>query len=352
MVDGSSFESMPMYAIFAAQILLDINHRLRSNVSYPLNRLRIAGETAIDSVDQHFQHVDGQCQAEMRNTKDEELKDIKVYTEEWIQTDAIGAAFSKGTASQATIPPFRFFRNHPMLCGLKVFRLQMLLQGIGIGLCNAWGSVIFPAHLYNAVACSMEEHLRWIDLIYIVSLHSAKRVFGGSPPTRPVECFDRFILGLDPTDRAHIFKPRFVQNSQASINVHNVKAMLALAWETLRARSLSVDAASYYREMTTRPTHATLELLRVLRGVLKLELRQQLSHIDIEDDCKLYSVVAGIFEIAKELERCSDECITDPPSTSVLRRLASTLTDFLGEDEGKDPGGKSFASATVLAKAF
>jgi len=202
MVDGSSFESMPMYAIFAAQILLDINHRLRSNVSYPLNRLRIAGETAIDSVDQHFQHVDGQCQAEMRNTKDEELKDIKVYTEEWIQTDAIGAAFSKGTASQATIPPFRFFRNHPMLCGLKVFRLQMLLQGIGIGLCNAWGSVIFPAHLYNAVACSMEEHLRWIDLIYIVSLHSAKRVFGGSPPTRPVECFDRFILGLDPTDRA------------------------------------------------------------------------------------------------------------------------------------------------------
>ncbi|KAK1039096.1 hypothetical protein LTR74_018763, partial [Friedmanniomyces endolithicus] len=174
---------------------------------------------------------------------------------------------------------------------------------------------------------------------------------------------------------------RFVQNSQASMNVHNVKAMLALASETLRARSLSVDAASFCREMTTRPTHATLELLRVvcegvaaeelnllfdyiglhhrgmeylrkLRGVFKLDLRQQLSHIDIEDDCKLYSVVAGILEIAEELERCCDECMTDPPSTSVLRRLASTMTDFLGEDEGKDPGGKSYASASALAKAF
>ncbi|KAK0246913.1 hypothetical protein LTR01_009098 [Friedmanniomyces endolithicus] len=170
-------------------------------------------------------------------------------------------------------------------------------------------------------------------------------------------------------------------NSQTSMNVHNVKAMLALASETLRAHSLSVDVANSCREMTTRPTHTTLELLRVvsegvaaeelnllfdyiglhhrgmeylrkLRGVFKLELRQQLSHIDIEDDCELYSVVAGILEIAEELERYCDECITDPPSTSVLRRLASTMTDFLGEDEGKDPGGKSYASASALAKAF
>ncbi|KAK0247407.1 hypothetical protein LTS09_017441 [Friedmanniomyces endolithicus] len=137
------------------------------------------------------------------------------------------------------------------------------------------------------------------------------------------------------------------------MNVHNVKAMLALASETLRARSLSVDAASFYREMTTRPTHPRLELLRVVcEGVAAEELNLLFDYIGLHHRGMEYLLVAGILEFAKELERCSDECITDPPSTSVLRRLASTLTDFLGEDEGKDPGVKSFVSATALAKAF
>lgn len=66
----------------------------------------------------------------------------------------------------------------------------------GINLCNAWGSVVYSAHLYNAVRNSVGLEAEWKDMEYLLSVHSRQRIFGGTPPAETDEYLKRLLLAM------------------------------------------------------------------------------------------------------------------------------------------------------------
>jgi len=78
--------------------------------------------------------------------------------------------------------------RHPLLCGLLVFRLQIVYQDIGLGIANEWGSIQYAAHLYEA--CRHSGHTprdrelpTWPDMELVLELHGKELAFGGKLPT-------------------------------------------------------------------------------------------------------------------------------------------------------------------------
>jgi hypothetical protein len=68
------------------------------------------------------------------------------------------------------------------------------MHEIGIAVMNAWGSVTYPAHLYNTL---QEEGLlvnRWQDMGVVRSLLSDSNFFVGNPPKNKDEYLNKFLL--------------------------------------------------------------------------------------------------------------------------------------------------------------
>lgn len=92
--------------------------------------------------------------------------------------------------------PFRLLKQYPLLCGLFMFALKMRAQEIGLAFANAWGSILYTTHLYNAAR--QERFLRkpWKDLELVIALHSAEEFFAGDPPKGLEEYLKRFMLSM------------------------------------------------------------------------------------------------------------------------------------------------------------
>ena len=46
---------------------------------------------------------------------------------------------------------YEFLKWHPLLAGLMAFNINLRAQELGRTLVNVWGTVMYPAYLYNAV---------------------------------------------------------------------------------------------------------------------------------------------------------------------------------------------------------
>ena len=56
MMDASSIDALPMYTIFATQILLDIHHVLRQDVSRPFDQLQRTGKRVVAILNDYFRY--------------------------------------------------------------------------------------------------------------------------------------------------------------------------------------------------------------------------------------------------------------------------------------------------------
>lgn len=110
-------------------------------------------------------------------------------------TDVVGNVTVPGSGG-ARSPPFHFFKRHPLLCDLYIFRLNLDMQTICLTLVGAWGSVIYPIHLYNACRQSQACDKEWEDAEYIYQIHTQQRILVGDPPAKPEDYLKRFVLAL------------------------------------------------------------------------------------------------------------------------------------------------------------
>ena len=61
---------------------------------------------------------------------------------------------------------------------------------------NAVGTVIYPAHFYNALKQSDPSCASWPMIDEVIALHGAERIFVGGRPTTTNECFKHICLTL------------------------------------------------------------------------------------------------------------------------------------------------------------
>lgn len=163
---------MPTYTYFCTQILLDIHHVLREDASKPFQELQDTSKRVIDTLDGYFKFSRGKGRpSTWPQQNDQVIRYLSTSAKEWGLQDRVGQALAAAAINsdgrRITSQPFHLLKNHPVLAGLMVFRLNLLMNEFGIDLCNAWGSAIYPAHLYNAAKQSAGLDAAWQDIDYV-----------------------------------------------------------------------------------------------------------------------------------------------------------------------------------------
>ena len=113
----------------------------------------------------------------------------------------INVAQADTTQIQRNMPipdpePFRLLKQYPLLCGLFTFALKMRAQEIGLTFANAWGSILYSSHLYNAVRQEKLLLKPWRDIELLIALHSPERLFAGDRPKGLEEYLKGFMLSM------------------------------------------------------------------------------------------------------------------------------------------------------------
>ncbi|KAJ5365148.1 hypothetical protein N7517_008034 [Penicillium concentricum] len=89
---------------------------------------------------------------------------------------------------------FRLFQWHPVFCGLLLYSLKMLYQEAGTTFVGAWGCVLYPLHLYNALRQERLVTARWADLDVLQAIQRHSWI--GAPPQTPDDYIKRFCLSM------------------------------------------------------------------------------------------------------------------------------------------------------------
>lgn len=92
--------------------------------------------------------------------------------------------------------PFRLLRQYPLLCGLFMFALKTRFQEVGVAFCNAWGSLLYTGHLYNAARQEKMLSKCWKDMELLIMLQSPEKFFVGNRPQGLEEYLKRFLLSM------------------------------------------------------------------------------------------------------------------------------------------------------------
>ena len=387
MMDTCDAKKLPMFVGFAFQILLDIHNLLRQHVSRPFNDLQNTARNVVKTMDDYTRFSRNKHIDTWAPQNDEAFRQISDMAKDWALNDKIAKLPLPIPKGAPKMEPFYLLKNHPVLAGLLAFNFNLRLQEAGITLCNAWGSVLYPAHLYNACQKSAGMDAEWRDMEYIFGVHSSRRLFVGAPPSEASDYLKRFVYALGggattfarnrvagrslivhskkgprglktTTPVRDIFEPRYIKGEQAVLSKGNLVAMSAVAVKAERTSPVSVDLEQLHARVASQPDLSPVQLLEVVReGIaaeelhllfdyiglhfrgykllrkLHTDLQSQLTNYFgsnyIENESELPFIVGYIFEIMFGSDRVTEALRLQHGGSRLLNTAAETLKAFL-----------------------
>lgn len=188
------------YLVFATQVLLDVHHILRGDTASVFETLSSHTSAMRNDLNQRIEHHKNLKSETWPASNERLLKELE-QSIAWIGKDPVFLAKKRvGQKLGAHVTNDQMYRVHflsPILSGLLLFHYRAGVHEIGITVLNAWGSVTYPAHLYNAL---QQEGLlinRWQDMDVVRSLLGDSSFFVGSPPKNKDEYLKRFLLQME-----------------------------------------------------------------------------------------------------------------------------------------------------------
>ena len=204
-------KKISLWVTFAAQIYVDIHHVLRADVKRGLADMRAAGIRASISIQQYRNSPGPRTFENWPQSNEEYIIEMTKFIEDWAKGDALRAPrdqIIRPLLPLSTLLNQRFalLSRHPIFCGLIQFRICSLFKDGGITLGEAWGSIIYVAHLYNA--CRQGGYLEevWTDMELLLDFHGRESFFAGRVPKTPEEWLKSMSLMLG--SAPHVFAQR------------------------------------------------------------------------------------------------------------------------------------------------
>lgn len=195
-LDKTQEVSFPL--IFAAQILLDIHHILRdrtADVAYTV----IQEVTALGNIiDGHFEYHRTLRIANWPRSNDDALRLFR-QSITWFVGDPVHGAkekVSRRSNNLQSSEKHRILQYSPILAGLALYHFRAGMYDVGIAVANAWGSITYSAHPYNAL---MGERLLkniWVDMQLVLTTLGDSNFFVGDRPRNPADYLKRFSLQM------------------------------------------------------------------------------------------------------------------------------------------------------------
>ncbi|MCJ1287916.1 hypothetical protein MMC26_007268 [Xylographa opegraphella] len=408
----SRTKQISLWLVFATQIFLDIHHIMREAVDQGLVQLRVIGSEAKSTL-QSYWTVPKPAVAPDTWPKQNEMpiKQLSREIDQWILSDVfleMKKKFKSPSLYNIANPEqsdeaYYLLSRHPLLCGTLAFKICLQIQEFGVILANAWGSVIYTAHLYNAVRQTGQLAIPWPDMDFIIDLHTPQRVFVGGAPTTPETFFKQasLMLGMSPetfaqartpgrTARivhsqkgprgleenspvAHVLRKRYCADEPVELTMHNVEKLLndkAQQEHGLLSRQLC-------RQWEKSHRLSQLQLLQTLRAALTHEIpRLQFNYVALHQRCigllrrlrenlhedfvryispeyldnesQLAFVVIYILQVAWGAARTSEQLGIRARVGSALLGRAGKILESLVEEQGD----KEIKKLTVFCKSI
>ncbi|KAF6235008.1 hypothetical protein HO173_006938 [Letharia columbiana] len=189
---------IPLWLVFAAQCFLDAQHVLGRDVARGHAELQQTANAIRASISQNFDFHKSLRVENWPRQNDFQLNESLRVIEEWIRHDMV-ADKMKAVKAAVTLPPpepFRLLKQYPLICGLFSFAIQKTAQEVGIAFANAWGSIMYTGHLYNAIRQEKFLSKAWKDMELLIALQSTEKFFVGDPPKDLEGYLKRFLLSV------------------------------------------------------------------------------------------------------------------------------------------------------------
>ncbi|KAM7221165.1 hypothetical protein V8F06_003340 [Rhypophila decipiens] len=203
---------VPFYGVFAAQVFLDIHHTLRASTYKSFEVMTTETGIMANGLAKHLEfHKDLKTDSWMAN-HDRIIKETEEYIN-WMGGDPIFEA-KVGIYSQVRgweadpVTKHRLLKYSPVVSGLILFRFRASVHEISIAVINAWGSVAYPAHLYDALQKSglLKPGLQWQDMDITLDLLGDSNFWVGEGdnhrPDNLRAYFNRFCMQMGVTTAA------------------------------------------------------------------------------------------------------------------------------------------------------
>lgn len=117
-----------------------------------------------------------------------------------------------------SIKKHRLLRRSPIVAGLALYHFRADMYQIGIFVTNAWGSIILPAHIYNAVSEEGLTNCVWYDMELLFEKLGEDQFFVGGRPTNPADYLKRFLLQIGVSASVLTNRRRPSSRTKASID--------------------------------------------------------------------------------------------------------------------------------------
>lgn len=192
-------KQVTLWLCFAAQIFLDVHHAMRHSALGAFADLRMSGLRIQKTIKEYQQLSKTHPTPEFWPKEgDEEIQGISTAVQSWIIQDLFHDLRVQSGLDRVGPPPEKhtLLSQHPILCGLFLFQLNLRMQFVGQQLVTQWYDVQQLAFLYNLVVKSspMHKDLRWPDMDAFIKIHGESHIFIGSRPRNAAESLQRLEL--------------------------------------------------------------------------------------------------------------------------------------------------------------
>ncbi len=215
--------TIPLWLVFAMQIVVDIRGVLREDVSRGFETICATGSRVTVTIQRYFRYsreIKGRKE-KWHADNDSQILKVIGFIAEWIKQDKVSKAVRKHSKHWPEdmgfeVPPFFLLKNHPLLCGLIDYWLNYMVREFGISLTNAYDTILSTAHLYNATRQSNLLLTEWPDMEYLISVNTPQRLFIGGVPTTPEDFFKRFHIALGASARNFARNRRNIKSQESA----------------------------------------------------------------------------------------------------------------------------------------
>ncbi|KAI4862595.1 hypothetical protein F4820DRAFT_429953, partial [Hypoxylon rubiginosum] len=191
------------YLVFTAQIFIDIHHTLRVGASRAFDVLEKNLSFLETEIDEHLQYHKDMKIDNWPARNNWMISQIKSKIR-WVLNDPVHGVKLKACQEMGQSVPVSLERNRilkmsPVLSGLMLYHFRAEIWDVGIALANAWGSITYSLHLYNALQAEKLKPGQWPDMDVVRTLLGDSNFFVGDAPRTPVDYFKKFCLQMGTT---------------------------------------------------------------------------------------------------------------------------------------------------------
>ncbi|OBR02126.1 Ank-repeat protein mbp1 [Colletotrichum higginsianum IMI 349063] len=141
--------------VLTAQIFLDIHHTIRAATQWSFEAMAKESGVMVNSLERHQEFHENLKIDHWPSFNDRKLREFSRLIK-WMGEDPVHGAKAELYARMGrTVPSemevHRILIYSPVLSGLFLFRLRAEMYDVGLAVANAWGSITYTAHLYNAL---------------------------------------------------------------------------------------------------------------------------------------------------------------------------------------------------------